>query len=318
MARAAVFLDRDNTIIADPGYLSDPDEVSLLPGAGQSIRRLNKAGYAVVVVTNQSGVARGMVSEHVLGEIHDRLREVLLEQGARLDGVYYCPYLEGDDAVVEQYRRRSDLRKPEPGMLLRAARELDLDLDRSWMIGDSARDVEAGVRAGCRAILVQNGQPSADSSGSGSGSVSGSGVGAVAVAGSLEEAVTILLEKPSLLEKSGVLEKPEQLTSAPGGSETRAAAEHSPGGSPVGGDDRVVDVLEEIRDVLKRGERAARFEDFSFARLAGTLAQMLALVAGGWGIAALLAGSEAALVRLVLAGFLQLVALTAFAGGKRR
>ncbi|MFP4138979.1 MAG: D-glycero-alpha-D-manno-heptose-1,7-bisphosphate 7-phosphatase [Phycisphaerae bacterium] len=153
MARKAVFLDRDGTIIEDPGYLSDPDEVTLLPGVELAIKSLSQAGYLVVVVTNQSGIARGMFTEETLDLIHDRLRELLHEKGARIDGMYYCPFL--PEGSVEQYAVESDLRKPKPGMLLEAADELDIDLQRSWMVGDSPRDIEAGQRAGTRTIRLR-------------------------------------------------------------------------------------------------------------------------------------------------------------------
>ncbi|HEY3243386.1 MAG TPA: HAD family hydrolase [Phycisphaerae bacterium] len=154
MGFPAVFLDRDNTLVEDPGFIDHPDKVRLMPGAAAAIRRLNEAGYHVVVVTNQSGIARGLFSEARLCEIHAHLRSVLAADGARLDAIYYCPYLDSEEAVVEAYCRASELRKPAPGMLLKAAQELDLDLDRSWMIGDGARDIEAGRRAGCRTILL--------------------------------------------------------------------------------------------------------------------------------------------------------------------
>ncbi len=153
MARKAVFLDRDGTIIEDPGYLSDPDEVKLLPGVELAIKSLSQAGYLVVVVTNQSGIARGMFTEETLDLIHDRLRELLHEKGARIDGIYYCPFL--PEGPVEQYAVDSDLRKPKPGMLLQAADELGIDLERSWMVGDSPRDVEAGQRAGTRTVRLR-------------------------------------------------------------------------------------------------------------------------------------------------------------------
>ena len=156
MSRRAVFLDRDKTIIADPGYINDPDQVELLPGAAEGIRKLNDAGYLVIVASNQSAVARGIVTEERLSEIHDRLRESLGEQGARLDAIYYCPYLNGPQATVEQYRRASDLRKPRPGMLLLASRDLDISLSESWMVGDSSRDVVAGRDAGCRTIYIRD------------------------------------------------------------------------------------------------------------------------------------------------------------------
>ncbi|RIK67412.1 MAG: D,D-heptose 1,7-bisphosphate phosphatase [Planctomycetota bacterium] len=150
----AVFLDRDNTLIADPGYISDPADVRLLPGAAEAVRRIRAAGYRAVVVTNQSGVARGRITEAQLEAVHLRLRALLRGERAELDAIYVCPYLDGPEAVVAAYRRDSDLRKPRPGMLLLAARELGLDLPHSWMIGDSPRDVEAGRAAGCRTILI--------------------------------------------------------------------------------------------------------------------------------------------------------------------
>lgn len=153
MGRKAVFLDRDGTIIEDPGYLSDPADVKLLPGVELAIKSLSQAGYLVVVVTNQSGIARGIFTEETLDLIHDRLREMLHEKGAHLDGVYYCPFLA--EGPVEQYAEDSDLRKPKPGMLLQAAEELDIDLERSWTVGDAPRDVEAGQRAGTRTVRLR-------------------------------------------------------------------------------------------------------------------------------------------------------------------
>ncbi len=153
--RGAVFLDRDKTVIEDPGYINDPDLVHLLPGAAQAIRSLNEAGYLVVIVTNQSGVARGLVTEERLAEIHARLKSELAHHGATVENIYYCPY--HPEGVIELYTRESDLRKPAPGMLLSAADELGIDLPSSWMVGDSARDVEAGKRAGCRTIRLTHG-----------------------------------------------------------------------------------------------------------------------------------------------------------------
>lgn len=153
MGRKAVFLDRDGTIIEDPGYLSDPKEVKLLPGVELALKSLSQAGYLLVVVTNQSGIARGMFTEETLDLIHDRLRELLHEKNARIDAVYHCPFL--PEGSVEQYAVDSDLRKPKPGMLLEAADELDIDLERSWTVGDSPRDVEAGQRAGTRTIRLR-------------------------------------------------------------------------------------------------------------------------------------------------------------------
>ncbi len=159
MPTKAVFLDRDDTLIRDPGYLRDPDAVQLMPGAAEAIARLRRAGYRIIVVTNQSGVARGLLDEATLDAIHDRLRRLLAERNAAIDGVYYCPYLDGPEAVIDRYRRDSDLRKPRPGMYLLAAREHDIDLAASWSIGDSARDTAAGRAAGCRTIELTADDP---------------------------------------------------------------------------------------------------------------------------------------------------------------
>ena len=152
MTSTAVFLDRDGTVIEDPGYLNHPDQVKLLAGAGEAIRELQQLGFKTVVVSNQSGVARGLVTEELLEQIHERLRSKLASLGASLDGIYYCPY--HPEGVIPKYRRDSDWRKPKPGMLLAAAQEMDLDLKSSWMIGNSQSDIDAGRNAGCRTILL--------------------------------------------------------------------------------------------------------------------------------------------------------------------
>lgn len=154
MANKAVFLDRDGTIMDDPGYLSDPSGVKLLPGVDLAVKSLRRAGYKIIVVTNQSGVARGMLTEETLEKIHAELRRRLAEKGAMLDAIYYCPF--HPEGSVLQYTQESDLRKPAPGMLYQAAKELDLDLSASWMVGDAGRDVAAGRAAGCRTILLQS------------------------------------------------------------------------------------------------------------------------------------------------------------------
>ena len=152
MSHRAIFLDRDDTLIADPGYINDPDQVELLPGVGEALVDLRRLGYKLVVVSNQSAVARGIVTEEKLEDIHQRLKTLLASKKAYLDKIYYCPFFA--EGAIEKYRVDSDMRKPRPGMLLKAADELDIDLANSWMIGDSLHDVEAGRRAGCRTILV--------------------------------------------------------------------------------------------------------------------------------------------------------------------
>jgi D,D-heptose 1,7-bisphosphate phosphatase len=157
MSDKAIFLDRDDTLIHDPGYINDPEQVKLMEGVPECLIGLRKLGYKLVVITNQSAVARGIVTEKVLAQIHERLEELLMAQGVQLDRIYYCPF--HPDGVIEKYRQQSDQRKPNPGMLLTAAQDLDIDLTRSWCIGNSPSDVEAGAKAGCKTILVNQMSP---------------------------------------------------------------------------------------------------------------------------------------------------------------
>ncbi len=154
MSNKAVFLDRDDTLIKDPGYINDPGQVILLTGASEALIELKEMGYKRVIVTNQSGVARAIVTEGVLRKIHKRLQKLLEHEGASIEGIYYCPY--HPEGVIEKYRTESDLRKPNPGMILAAAKDMDIDLERSWSIGNSYRDILAGQRAGCKTILINS------------------------------------------------------------------------------------------------------------------------------------------------------------------
>jgi D-glycero-D-manno-heptose 1,7-bisphosphate phosphatase len=144
--RPAVFLDRDGTIIFDRHYLADPEGVELLPGAGEAVARLNAAGFAAVLATNQSGIARGYFTEAQYAAVHARLVDELARHGARLDAEYHSPDLQDGGPDGD--------RKPGAGMFLRAAREHGLDLARSWWVGDRRRDVEAAGRFGARGFLV--------------------------------------------------------------------------------------------------------------------------------------------------------------------
>lgn len=144
----AVFLDRDGTLNTELGYLDDPTRLRLLPGAAEAIRLLNECGTPAIVVSNQSGVGRGYFTDETVGAIHERLAEQLATASAHLDGIYYCPH---------HPSLGCDCRKPNPGMLLRAAAEHGIDLQRSFIIGDKSTDLEAGRRAGCRAIGVLTG-----------------------------------------------------------------------------------------------------------------------------------------------------------------
>ena len=152
----ALFLDRDGVLIEEVEYLAKLELVKLIPGAAAVVRRANDAGWRVVIVSNQSGVARGLFPESFLAEVHREIARQLLEKtGATVDASYYCPHHPSEGQGV--YRIACDCRKPKPGMLLRAAQELGIDLAESWMIGDRRTDLEAGAAAGCRTILVRTG-----------------------------------------------------------------------------------------------------------------------------------------------------------------
>lgn len=154
--RRAVFLDRDNTINYDPGYLSDPASVRLLPGAAEGLRMLQAHGLPLVLISNQAGVGRGYFSEAMLHAVHARLVEVLAAEDIRLHAFYYCLHAPSDACFC---------RKPAPGMLQQAAREHNFNLPCSFMVGDKPSDVEAGRRAGCRTVLIggmQNEEVNAD------------------------------------------------------------------------------------------------------------------------------------------------------------
>lgn len=281
MASPAIFWDRDNTLIKDSGYIADPAQVELLPGAAAAIKRLSAAGFQNIIITNQSGIARGKFDEATLNHIHDRLRDLLAQEGAKVDAIYYCPYLDGPEAVVAEFRRDSDLRKPKPGMLLQASMERNIDLAASWSIGNSPRDAEAGRAAGCRTILLQAGA---------TGKPSHKAVDFLA--GSLDEAVEIVLRRTRSV-----------------GAE--AAAGRADGATPV---------LQEILAFLRTVDRRNQSEDFSLAKLAGAIMQILALAVLVWGVFGLLRSLDVGpiLVRLMLALVLQVMALTFFSLSPRK
>jgi D-glycero-D-manno-heptose 1,7-bisphosphate phosphatase len=151
----AVFLDRDGTINEEVGYLRSLDMLKMIPGAGAAIRRLNDAGFKVVIITNQSGVARGYFPESLVHDAHALLTEMLLRDGATVDGIYYCPH--HPTAGSSKHTVVCDCRKPATGLLDRAANDLHIDLKSSFVVGDKWSDVELGHRAGARAILVRSG-----------------------------------------------------------------------------------------------------------------------------------------------------------------
>ena len=153
--RPAAFLDKDGTLLEDVPYNVEPGKMRLAPGAAEGLRELGRLGLALVVVSNQPGVALGRFGHERRDGVADRLREMFERHGARLSGCYWCPH--HPDGTVAPYARACDCRKPGPGMPRRAASELGLDLGRSWFVGDILDDVQAGRRAGCRTILVDNG-----------------------------------------------------------------------------------------------------------------------------------------------------------------
>ncbi len=155
MGRRAIIMDRDGTVCEEVGYVNHLDRVRLLPRSADAIRAANEAGFQTVIVTNQAGVARGYFAETLVDEVHDRVRELLAGEGARLDGIYYCPH--HPDVGGPAYRRSCDCRKPRPGMLWRARDEMGIDLTSSYMVGDSAKDLEAGHAAGTTTVMVLTG-----------------------------------------------------------------------------------------------------------------------------------------------------------------
>jgi D-glycero-D-manno-heptose 1,7-bisphosphate phosphatase len=154
-AHRAVFLDRDGTINVEKEYLHRPEDLELIDGAAQSIARLNRAGFLVIVVTNQSGVARGYFSVEDVNRLHQVMQQQLAEDGARIDAFYLCPH--HPDKGLDPYRVVCDCRKGKPGMLMQAAAEWNIDLPASFMVGDKKSDLLAGIAAGCHPCLVTTG-----------------------------------------------------------------------------------------------------------------------------------------------------------------
>ena len=156
MTRSAVFLDRDGVLLPDVFPPLHPSSLELYPYAASAVARLHKAGLALVVVTNQTGVARGLISEDDVGSAHRRIQDLLADgDGGRIDRFYYCPH--HPKANVPEYQKVCEFRKPRPGMLLRAAQDLDIDLTSSHLIGDRISDIVAGQKVGCRTVQVQTG-----------------------------------------------------------------------------------------------------------------------------------------------------------------
>jgi D-glycero-D-manno-heptose 1,7-bisphosphate phosphatase len=320
--KPAVFFDRDKTLIDDPGYISHPDQVRLLDGAAEAVSRLRAAGFTVVVATNQSGVARGLISEDDLKAIHLRLRDLLRAEGTDLDGIYYCPYLDGPEAVREEYRRDSDLRKPHPGMLILAAEELGLDLARSWAVGDSLRDVQAGLAAGCRTILIGGDRAAGDVEADflaadllGAAGIILRYAGSSLRRDSVEETDDQDVEYARAAEPAGLADasssplpsprrspdaapptapdNPSEAgrlaspAAAPNPGSSRSPSHPSEPRSETAGERNLVamgETLGRIHEELHMLRRERQYDDFSIAKLVGAVAEAFALCALGWGL----------------------------------
>jgi D-glycero-D-manno-heptose 1,7-bisphosphate phosphatase len=150
--RPTIFLDRDGVIIENrPNYVRSWADVEFIPGVLESLAQIAHSDYAIVIVTNQAGIGKGLVDPQMVADINHQIQREIVRQGGRVDGLYVCPHTDADNC---------DCRKPKPGMLLQAARDLNLDLSRSWMIGDALTDLQAGQAAGVQTLLVLTGRGS--------------------------------------------------------------------------------------------------------------------------------------------------------------
>lgn len=154
----AIFLDRDGTINKYVGFLRNIEEFELIPGVAEALKMINKSRYLAIIVTNQPVIARGEVTPERLEQIHDKMEMLLGLEGAYIDAVYYCPHHphKGYAGEIPPFKRECECRKPKPGMLLKAAKDFNIDLSESWIIGDGENDIKAGIAAGCRTVLISN------------------------------------------------------------------------------------------------------------------------------------------------------------------
>jgi D-glycero-D-manno-heptose 1,7-bisphosphate phosphatase len=265
MKRPAIFFDRDNTLIANDGYLGDPEKVVLVDGAADAVARARALGFATVVVSNQSGVARGMFDEAAVQAVNRRMDQMLLRENAAavIDRHEFCPY--HPEATVEQYRQDSTLRKPRPGMIMSAADRLALDLKRSWVIGDAPRDVEAGKAAGCHTILLH--LPHAAQSPAAAEKL---GAEPDYHAANLKEAMDFI-ENNRIAPEEHPQRSPQAMASpAPLRPAPSPAAEDEPGM-------RLERLAEQILEELRTLNRNDHYSDFSVSKLMAGIVQVLAL-----------------------------------------
>lgn len=152
----AVFLDRDGTLIEEQGYICHLSQSRIFPFAFDAVRRMNEKGYMVIGITNQSSIARGICTVEQVETIHTEIQRQFLNRGCKIERFYYCPYHE--EAKIEKFRGKHSWRKPSPGMLLQAAKDFDIDLSASYLMGDHMTDIQAGLNAGCKTVLVLTGK----------------------------------------------------------------------------------------------------------------------------------------------------------------
>lgn len=155
MSSKAIFIDRDGTLNEDVGYISDPKEFRLFDFAPEAVRLINNSGFLVIVLTNQSGIARGFLTEEILGRLHDKMESELAHRGARIDRIYFCPH--HPEIGEPPYKVDCDCRKPKSGLILQAATEMDVNLKKSYVVGDRYRDMETGQAVGATGVLVLTG-----------------------------------------------------------------------------------------------------------------------------------------------------------------
>jgi D-glycero-D-manno-heptose 1,7-bisphosphate phosphatase len=330
MSNLAVFFDRDGTLIHDPGYINHPDQVQVLEGVPEALKEFEHLGFKTVVASNQSGVARGMVTVEMLERIHDRLRELLAAKGATLDAIYYCPY--HPEGTVPEYRQDSDWQKPKPGMLLAAAREMDLDLSQSWMIGDNHRDIEAGRSAGCKTILIGSKLPGPAPSEEGKADY---------VAVNMREAVNIvkryhrgtpadrhMAPGPETGREQNLAAQSAQILSmvqehAVDGLRLTAAGPQGQGASqaaaalsspvPLAAPGETDQILQSILEQLRRMQKNETFREFSLMRLLAGVVQVFVpfcLLLALWFLTGSRGQDNSVFLALSFAAVLQLMALT--------
>jgi D-glycero-D-manno-heptose 1,7-bisphosphate phosphatase len=306
MKRPAIFFDRDNTLIVSDGYLGDPEKVVLMNGAADAVARARSLGFATVVISNQSGVARGMFTEDDVDAVNRRMDELLLgaNRSAVIDRHEFCPF--HPEADVELYRQESDLRKPRPGMILAAAQKLALDLPRSWVIGDAPRDIEAGKSAGCRAILLRS--PGVAES---PAAAEQSTVQADAIASSLKEALD-LVERSMNHPDGG--ETPARETASPERRRARppAADVGDPPAAPA--PPRLEQLAEQMLMELRKRNATLDVSDFSVSRMLGGIVQVIALAVVF--LAYLYRDDNSAPLLLLVAIYLQVLTATLLVMGR--